>query len=254
MSRTKKSGRSNRDGDAFVALPWVVLDSPAYARLSHPARGLLLELCRQYVRDNNGRLMLSRAHLEPRGWKSSCVIDRAKKELLAAGFIHETVKGHRPNKASWFALTFYGLDRIPGFDAGAVESFRRGAYREAELLPKPKPTREQLFRKWDRPAKNDVLSPSSGTEKAAIASSGGVGIQFAAPSHGAISAMFTPLSTPSDGHHLDMPSLPTFLRTESEHGRYLRLTPRPRNLLTDLQMPTTTTGRTQSSGRATAAA
>lgn len=233
-SRAKKGGDSGRDGGGFVALPWVVLDSAAYVHLSHPARGLLLELCRQLRSDNNGRLLLSRAYLEPRGWKSSCVIDRAKKELLAAGFIHQTVQGQRPNKASWFALTFHTLMRIPGYDEGAVESFRRGAYRDAEPLPKPKPTREQLYRKWDRPAKNDALSPSGGTEGASIAPSGGTGVPFVAPSHGTIRASFTPLSVPSGGHHLDMPSPPAFLCTDSEHGRYLRLRRGPRNLFTGL--------------------
>lgn len=231
MSRAKKGGDSGRDAGGFVALPWVVLDSAAYARLSHPARGLLLELCRQYVRDNNGRLLLSRAYLAPRGWKSACVIDRAKKELLATGFIHETVKGQRPNKASWHALTFYSLDRIPGFDAGAVEGFRRGAYRDAEPLPKPKPTREELYRKWDKPLKNAPLSPSSGTEKAAIAPSGGTGVPFLAPSHGTIRASFTPLSVPSGGHHLEMPYPTTFW---NEEGSYQRLRRGPRNLFTGL--------------------
>jgi hypothetical protein len=36
-------------------LPWAVLDCPAYARLSHPARDLLMEIARQFVKDNNGR-------------------------------------------------------------------------------------------------------------------------------------------------------------------------------------------------------
>ena len=49
-SRRNKNVRrsSERDGDRFVLLPWVVLDSPAYARLSHTAKTLLIELARQY--------------------------------------------------------------------------------------------------------------------------------------------------------------------------------------------------------------
>ena len=93
-------GNSGRDAGGFVALPWTVLDCPAYAALSHPARALLFELARQFVRDNNGRLLLSAAYLLKRGWRSADVITRAKRELLAAGFIHETVKGHRPNRAN----------------------------------------------------------------------------------------------------------------------------------------------------------
>lgn len=119
-----------------MALPWSVLDCPAWAALSHPARSLLLELARQYVRDTNGRLLLSDAYLSERGWKSHDVITRAVRELIAAGFVHQTVQGRRPNRASWYAVTWYVLDRHPDYDAGAAASFERGAYRKnASLAP-----------------------------------------------------------------------------------------------------------------------
>lgn len=136
-----KTGRridTQRDPGGFVALPWSVLDCPAYAALSHPARALLLEFARQLGRDNNGRLLGSASYLEPRGWKSRDVITRAKRELLAAEFIFETVKGQRPNRAGWYAVTWRTLDRHPGYDIGTVEGFRRGAYRHtAEVLHLP---------------------------------------------------------------------------------------------------------------------
>jgi hypothetical protein len=131
----KRREGNGRDSGGFVALPWSVLDSAAYARLSHPARALLLEVARQYVRDNNGRLLASRAYLAGRGWKSADVIYRARNELVEAGFLHETVKGHRPNKASWYAVTWLALDRLSGFDPGAVETFKRSAYQNAVLSP-----------------------------------------------------------------------------------------------------------------------
>jgi len=146
-----KAQGNGRDAGGFVALPWAVLDSPAYQGLSHPARSLLLELARQFVKDNNGRLLASMAYLEKRGWNSSDVVTRAKRELLAAGFIHETVKGQRPNKASWYAVTWQVLDRLPGYDVGAAETFERSAYR-----------------------KNAPLIPSGGTGKRSIAPSGGI--------------------------------------------------------------------------------
>jgi len=129
---------TSRDAGGFVALPWSVLDCPSYAGLSHPARALLLEIARQLVRDNNGRLLASAGHLEARGWRSRDVITRAKRELMEAGFIFETVKGQRPNRASWYAVTWMTLDRHPDFDAGALEGFQRGAYRRtAEVLHLP---------------------------------------------------------------------------------------------------------------------
>lgn len=177
-------GDSSRDAGGFIALPWSVLDCPAYAGLSHPARALLLELARQFVRDNNGRLLASAAYLAKRGWKSADVITRAKRDLIEAGFIHETVKGHRPNKASWYAVTWRALDKIPGFDPGAAETFVRGAYQQ-----------------------NATLKPSPGVEKPLIAPSPGVGRATSTPSPGAIRGVFLPSSAPPHGNHLEMPSV-----------------------------------------------
>lgn len=134
IAKAQRKSFGDRDGGGFIALPWQVVDSAAYQGLSHPARSLLIEIDRQYVRDNNGRLLASFNHMKTRGWKSSDTLDRAKKELLNAGFIYETFKGHFPNKASWYAVTWRSLDRIPGYDAGAEHGFRRGAYRENALL------------------------------------------------------------------------------------------------------------------------
>ena len=213
-------GDSGRDAGGFVALPWTVLDCPAYASLSYPARALLMEVARQFVRDNNGRMLLSIAYLRKRGWKSSDVITRAKRELLAAGFIFETVMGHRPNKASWYAVTWRMLDKLQGYDEGAIESFVRGAYKSTVL--KPQLTREQLYEKWGgigagiagkatptdkKPKKkNTSLTPAHGIEDSAIAPPSGVETINVAPPGGAIDPVFNPLSKPSNGNHLEMPS------------------------------------------------
>jgi hypothetical protein len=191
---------AGRDSGGFVALPWSVLDCPAYMQLSHPARSLLLEIARQFVRDNNGQLLASRAHLAGRGWKSAAVIDRAKHELIDAGFIFETVKGCRPNKASWYAVTWRVLDPHPGYDPGAAATFERGAYRLAQ------------------PLKNAVLSPSRGTERAPIGPSRGTEEGSPVPRDGTIQAPLGPRSVPSGGHHLEMPSACT-TSTTNERGR-----------------------------------
>jgi hypothetical protein len=208
----RKGHDTSRDPGGFVALPWTVLDCPAYARLSHPAKALLLEIARQWVRDNNGRLLASGAYLATRGWKSADVITRAKRELLAGGFIHETVMGHRPNKASWYAVTWRALDKMPGYDAGAAETFRRGAY-------------------WQSmPLKNASLTPSHGVESTPIAPSHGVESTPIAPSHGAIRPTLAPFSTPSHGDHLDKPSI----AFNPGHGIYQRLRAKPVGLFTSL--------------------
>ena len=177
-------GDSGRDAGGFIALPWSVLDCPAYAALSHPARALLFELARQFVRDNNGRLLLSDAYLAKRGWNSPDVILRAKRKLIEAGFIHETVKGHRPNKASWYAVTWRALDKIPGYDPGAAETFVRGAYQ-----------------------KNAPLTPSRVVKEPRIAPSRVVESPPPTTSPGAIKGAFASLPTTSHVDHLEMPSV-----------------------------------------------
>jgi hypothetical protein len=124
----KNSYKPDRDGTQFAILPFVVLDCKNFINLSHPAKALLLEFARQYGDGYNGRLLCSMRHLKNRGFNSSDVVTRAKRELLHAGFIHETVMGHRPNKASWYAVTWYPLDKLNGFDVGAEKTFVRSAY------------------------------------------------------------------------------------------------------------------------------
>lgn len=185
MRNRKDSGR---DPGGFVALPWSVLDSNAYSSLSHPARNLLLEIARQFVRDNNGRLLTSAAYLSTRGWKSIDVITRAKRELLEAGFIFETVKGHRPNKASWYAITWRDLDYMPGYDAGARAAFQRSAYLKSGF---PKIT---------------GLIPSGGANLRTIAPSDGANECAPIPPRGAVIPISGHFPTPPDGNHLDVPS------------------------------------------------
>ena len=183
---------SCRDSGGFVALPWSVLDCAAYRALSHPARSLLMEFARQYVKDNNGRLLASTRFLITRGWNSADVIHRAKLELVQAGLIYETVKGHRPNKASWYAITWQDIDRHPGFDAGAFECWKdaRSGYAKSKNLQ----------------VKNTRLIPSKGVDKPLIAPCSGIESHPPTPLSGAINTSFTYLSTPSEENHLEIPS------------------------------------------------
>ena len=207
--RHQKKSDTGRDSGGFIALPWSVVDCPAYSRLSMHARALLLEVARQYVRDNNGRLLLSRAYLAGRGWKSADMITKCKAELLAAGFIHETVKGKCPNKASWYAITWMALDKIPGYDVGAAETFRRSAYAtDVQPTISARPTREDLYARHAGKVllKNTPLIPPHGTESAAIGPPHGTEQSPPVPPHGPMRAVFGGLSVPPHGHHLDMPS------------------------------------------------
>lgn len=135
-AHTRRS--SERVEGGFFAFPWDVIDSPAYKSLSYPAKALLVELGRQLGNDNNGMLTITKKRLSSRGWTSADVINRAKNQLIAAGFIHQTVMGYRPNKASWYAVTWYNLYDNIKFDANARDTFVRGSYRQHGSFPNHK--------------------------------------------------------------------------------------------------------------------
>jgi hypothetical protein len=130
MRKKQNYSKTSRDAGGFVALPWQVIDSPAYQGLTPHGKALLIDIARQYTGSNNGALRCGRAYMQPRGWNSMDMLTKAKRELLDAGLIFETVKGCRPNKASWYAATWQTLDKLDGFDAGTTAAFERGAYRK----------------------------------------------------------------------------------------------------------------------------
>jgi hypothetical protein len=206
MTGKKRFKNSTRDGSGFVALPTMVLDSPAYFALSHTARALLLELARQYRGDNNGRMLTSLAHLGTRGWKSAGVILRAKRELIERGFIHETVMGQRPNKAAWYACTWWALDKLDGYDAGTALLFERSAYMKRDgSIAKPSQKARTAKATEARKARAN-LRPSDGAAATPIAPSDGVDSVPPTPSNGAIRPRSAPSLTPLDGNHLEKPS------------------------------------------------
>jgi hypothetical protein len=182
--RPRRGHDRSRDPGAFVALPCAVLDSYAYLNLSHPAKSLLLEIARQYVGDNNGRLLASRAYLKKRGWNSADTISRALKELIEAKLVYQTVQGHRPNKASWFAVTWRVLDRLSGYDHGAFASFERSAYTKVV-------------------SKNTGLRPSRGIVARQIGPPNGQFVVSPSPSPGLVSAHLSPIASLPVGHHLE---------------------------------------------------
>jgi hypothetical protein len=112
----------------FLAIPKAVLHSPKFRLLSSTAVKLLLDIGSQYDGKNNGDLSAAWKIMSGRGWRSEATLQRGKKELLEAGFIDETRKGHLPNKCSLYGLTFHPLNSNPKFDFGAVQRFASGAW------------------------------------------------------------------------------------------------------------------------------
>lgn len=156
------------------------------------AKALLIAMARQYVRNNNGRLLCSRAHMGARGWTSSDMLTKAKRELIAAGFLHEIVMGPRPAKTSWYALTWFALDRHPDHDPGVVAGFKRGAYRDSEPVTAGVQDRSKIAR----------LRPSGGTETHEIAPSHVQGRPLLyRPT--VLLGVSGPCYVPWEGHHLE---------------------------------------------------
>jgi hypothetical protein len=187
MSRAKwKAQKDKRDGQQFVALPLVVLESPGYRAASHVARALLVDIAMQYVGRNNGRLVACMKYLQPLGWRSNDTVVRARRELLHLGLLVETRKGGFPNTAAWYSLAWQALDVTDGLDINP-KLYRTGGYRLAH-------------------AQNTALVPPGGAAGAATAPCGGAGPSITAPPDGAIRAPLRPQPAPSGGAYLETPS------------------------------------------------
>jgi hypothetical protein len=130
MAKRTRYSTQTRDSGGFLALPFAVIDSAAYRGLSAHARALLIEIARQLRGDNNGMLLCSRAYMATRGWNSNDTREKCLKELVAAKLVHQTVMGCRPNRASWYAVTWLGLDKLDGYDHDLAKTFERSAYRD----------------------------------------------------------------------------------------------------------------------------
>jgi hypothetical protein len=128
-------GRDKRNRSfpgGFLMLPHAVIHSRRFRALSSSAVKLLADIGSQYNGRNNGDLSAAWKIVQPKGWRSEATLDRAKKELLASGFISETRTGRRPNVCSLYGLTWLPLDPDPKFDIGPA-GFSKGAW--AARLP-----------------------------------------------------------------------------------------------------------------------
>ena len=162
-----KSIKQKRDGanGAVLLVPHVVLNSPAYISLSGQAIKLLYDVAMQYNLSNNGALLASWRYMsEKRGWTSSAALNKAKAELIDHCLLVQTIQGMRPNKASWYGLTWYALDNITGLEISA-QAWPRGSYAHwqppEKVTPKRKPpppeTRQAYYQ-----SKKKLSCPTTG--------------------------------------------------------------------------------------------
>jgi hypothetical protein len=129
--------KGSKYNEAFVGIVRSVFECPAFTALSPHACKLLLELAGQYRGDNNGNLTVAWSIVSKRGWKSRTTLWRCKSELIEAGFVYVTRKGHMPSTCELLALTWFALDVSPKFDPEALANFKAKAYRANTPLPMP---------------------------------------------------------------------------------------------------------------------
>lgn len=98
----------------YAAIEHRVIDSPAYADLSHSACRLLTLLARQLTRDNNGHLQASFKWCSKYGIRSEHTLRSAIADLISHGFIYRT-RSHGANGA-WarYAVTWLPITRKEG--------------------------------------------------------------------------------------------------------------------------------------------
>lgn len=117
----------------FAAIDHRVIDSTAYADLSHSACRLLQILARQLSKDNNGNLQASFAYCQPRGIGSEHTLAAAIADLIAHGFIYRSKAAGANKQWARYAVTWLPVKKPEGlFMAGFVSC----AWRKWESVKK----------------------------------------------------------------------------------------------------------------------
>lgn len=158
MPRGRSRYKGSKITEPFTAIFRSVFESAAFTSLSPHACKLLLELAGQYRGDNNGNLTVAWSVVSKRGWRSRTTLWRCKAELIEAGFVYVTRKGHMPSTCELLALTWFPLDVSPKFDPEALACFTPKAYRKEEPLemPSAKPKRD-----WTLPGGGQKVAEKS---------------------------------------------------------------------------------------------
>lgn len=117
----------------YAAIEHRVIDSLAYADLSHSACRLLIIMARQLTKDNNGNLQATFSWCKKRGIGSEHTLRDAIADLIAHGFIYRT-RSHGANRA-WarYAVTWLSITKREGL---FLDGFVSCAWRKWEPINK----------------------------------------------------------------------------------------------------------------------
>jgi hypothetical protein len=145
---TSAKFKGSKINESFVPFVRSVFDALRHKSPSPHACKLLLDLAGQYRGNNNGNLTAAWSVMSQLGWNSRTTLWRCKKELIDAGYVHVTRKGHMPSTCELLALTWFPLDVSNKFDPEALAGFKSKAYRDKTPLPMPA---VKIKRDWTLP-------------------------------------------------------------------------------------------------------
>ena len=104
-------GRSRKQ--KYITLPNQCIASENFASLSPHANKLFLDLAAKCYGYNNGDMNMVWPEMQKRGWKSKDTWNKARKELLAKGWIIKTRQGWN-NRCSLYGFTFMPIGEFGG--------------------------------------------------------------------------------------------------------------------------------------------
>jgi len=151
MSRSPINAKGRRESGAFVALPFGVICSDNFKKLTAKGNKLFVDLCSQLRMKqggaiNNGDLCITPKVMRARGWTSRETLYYARDELLHYGFIQVTRPGGFYNLPNLYALSFLAINECNGKLDVAETNIPSNTWKESKS-------------KWKRPKRNKKKSP-----------------------------------------------------------------------------------------------
>ena len=95
--------------ERFFAIPYNILQTQNFIRLSGNAIKLLVDLGMQYNGSNNGDLCATWSTMKKRGWKSKSTLYHSIQELVHYGLIEKSSQGGR-HKPTLYCLTWKNVN------------------------------------------------------------------------------------------------------------------------------------------------
>lgn len=150
MGRTLLKAKGRRESGAFLAIPFNVITSDNYRKLSAKGVKLLFDVASQLRMKrggtiNNGDLCITAKVMKECGWNSRESLYMARDELIHYGFVEKTRRAMQRNQCHLYAITFFSIDYCNG----------KLDVKETRV---PSNLWKQAKRKWKRPKRKNKLN------------------------------------------------------------------------------------------------